>query len=286
MNDQQMMTAVGLVLQHGSIEVAARAGGIPVLQMGKLVEKAIAAGYLAKTDASERSRSRVCHVSDIHAPYHHADALSFVLEIIGAHKCDEVVFAGDELDQHSLSAHPVDPNGSSPGDELELGLNEMRRWYKAIPDAKLCVSNHGARPYRKAFLSGLPSQYLKSFSDFMQAPPGWVWADQFEIDSVVYSHGESASGPNGALQLAIRQAKSQACGHWHGSAGASYFHNGEKTVFGLYSGCLIDADALGFRYGKHSKNKPIIGSSVVLEGQPMFIAMPMDKHGRWTGKLK
>lgn len=285
-----MLQMVGHVLEHGSITNAAQSLGLTVEQGQHLVDAAISLGYLEHREAKARpsgaARSRVCHVSDVHAPYQAKDALDFILEIIREHKCDQVVFAGDELDQHSLSQHPVDPNGSSPGDELELGLVEMRRWYKAVPEAKLCISNHGSRPYRKAFLSSLPSQYLKSYSAFMGSPEGWTWADEFEIDGCVYSHGESASGPNGALQLAIRQGKSQAVGHWHGSAGASYFHNGEKTVFGLYSGCLIDAQALAFRYGKHSKNKPIIGSSVILEGQPMFIAMPMDKHGRWTGKLK
>jgi hypothetical protein len=286
---QDMIRAAALVLQHGSIpEAAAQMGWNPSI-FKQLVHRAIQFGYLRTQEAPARPQEaagrRVLFIGDIHLPYEHEDALAFICAMRDKYKPDEIVLAGDELDQHSISQHGSDPNGQSPGDELEMGLAKIAHWYKEFPVAKVCTSNHGSRPYRRAYLSGLPTQYLRDFKEFMRAPDGWEWRDEWTVSGTVFSHGESASGPNGVLQLAIRQGKSQAVGHFHGSAGASFFHNGEKTVFGLYSGCLISPGSFAFRYGKHSKMKPIIGSAIVDGDVPMFVPMPMDKHGRWTGKL-
>lgn len=290
-NHSELISAVQLVLQHGSLEAAVRQGRFQEQRLYRLVDRAIELGYLTNAKESpvkapKEARSCVLFVGDIHIPYEHPDALAFIMALRDKHKPTDIILAGDELDVHSLSSHPTDPNGQSPGDELEMSLERIQAWYKEFPVAKVCVSNHGSRPYRKAFLSGIPSQYLREYRDFMRAPKGWEWRDDWQVSGVNYSHGESASGPNGVLQLAIRSGKSQACGHFHGSAGASFFHNGDKTVFGLYSGCLISDSSFAFRYGKHSKFKPIIGSAIVEDGIPTFIPMPMNQHKRWTGKLK
>jgi hypothetical protein len=57
-------------------------------------------------------------------------------------------------------------------------------------------------------------------------------------------------------------------------------------VFGLYSGCLIDAEAYAFRYGRAAKLKPVLGVSIIEGGTvPSFITMELDAKKRWTGKL-
>jgi hypothetical protein len=225
------------------------------------------------------------HIPDLHCPFMRADAAEFIQAAQEKFKPTVTVLAGDELDQHAISAHDADPNGFSPGHELTAGLKQLEQIYAIIKEALVCESNHGQRPFKRAYKSGLPSQYLKTYAEFMDAPQGWVWADEFEIDGVVYTHGEAATGANGALNLAIRMGKSQAVGHWHGNAGASYFYNGTSLLFGLYSGCLIDADAYAFRYGKHSKQKPILGLSIIDNGLPTFVPMQLDAQKRWTGKM-
>jgi hypothetical protein len=218
--------------------------------------------YVKETPKYRHINQRVMHIPDLHCPFDH-----------------------DELDQHSISAHDPDPNGFSPGHELTHGLKRLERYYALFKEALVCESNHGQRPFKRAYKSGLPVQYLRTYAEFMKAPQGWVWAEEFEIDGVVYTHGEAATGTNGALNLAIRMGKSQAVGHWHGNAGASYFYNGTSLLFGLYSGCLIDPKAYAFAYGKHAKTKPILGLSIIDKGIPMFCPMIVDSAGNWTGKL-
>ena len=51
-------------------------------------------------------------------------------------------------------------------------------------------------------------------------------------------------------------------------------------------GCLIDDKSLAYEYNKTTLDRPIIGSSVIIDGQPKLIPMIMDKSGRWIGKIK
>jgi len=225
----------------------------------------------------------VMHVPDLHCPFMHEDAPAFIRACKEKYQPTIIVLAGDELDQHAISAHDADPNGYSAGHELTAGLKQLEQIYAIFKEALVCESNHGQRPFKRAYKAGLPSQYMKTYAEFMDAPQGWVWDDEFEIDGVVYTHGEAATGANGALQLAIRMGKSQAVGHWHGNAGASYFYNNSKLLFGLYSGCLIDQKAYAFRYNKHFKLKPVLGLSIIDRGVPLFVPMHTDAEGRWNG---
>lgn len=287
---QQMLAVAGLALTYGSIEKVAAAMGITTQACNNLIERAVSNGYLQRIQEPRQApaysaRSLVAHVPDLHEPFGHPDAPAFVAAVLQRYQPNLVIFAGDETDQHALSTHPSDPNGLSAQTEFDQALARMRIWYEVAPQAKVCHSNHGSRPYRKAFLAGIPEVYLKEYADFMQAPEGWEWGDEFIVDGVCYTHGEAATGANGALQLAIRQGMSQAVGHWHGNAGASFFHSGRHTVFGLYSGCLIDAGKYAFRYGKNFKLQPVLGMSVVDEGVPQFIPMHLNDKKLWTGKL-
>jgi hypothetical protein len=36
---------------------------------------------------------------------------------------------------------------------------------------------------------------------------------------------------------------------------------------------MVDVDAYAFQYGKNSKDKPVIGCGVVIDGVPSFIPM-------------
>lgn len=283
-----LQQAVNAVAEHSSIKLAAESLHIPRSTLDARLltakSKGIESTYKPPFQAIRGTGSVVLHVPDLHAPFMHRDAAAFIAAAVVKYSPTVIVLAGDETDTHALSDYKSDPDGFSAGHELAAAIKQLQEVYAVIPRAKVCVSNHGARPFKRAYNSGLPAAYLKTYAEFMAAPAGWEWCDEFEIDSVVYSHGEAATGANGALQLAIRQGKSQAVGHWHGNAGASYFFNGERLLFGLYSGCLIDPDAYAFKYGKHAKQKPILGLSVVDHGVPSFIPMQL-KNKRWNGKI-
>jgi hypothetical protein len=225
-------------------------------------------------------------ISDIHAPYEHRDALSFIKETFKHYKVNEYVCAGDEADQHSMSPnHLHDPDGQSPGDERERALEHLRPWYRAFPHMKVCTSNHGARPFRRAFQFGIPSAYLRSYAEFMEAPGGWGWRDSWEIDGVTYLHGEGYSGPLGALKCAQAHMAPVVIGHLHSYAGVLFNANPKHLFWGLNAGCLIDRHALAFAYAKNSPAKPILGCGIVRDRIPTFVPMNLTKNGRWDGEL-
>jgi hypothetical protein len=282
---ETLQAAVNSLAQYGTISAAAEALRIPRATLDSRIRSAKIAGLSASSVVSPAAGQRVMHVPDLHCPFMHQDAAAFIKACQAKYKPTVTILAGDELDQHAISAHDSDPNGFSAGHELTAGLKQLEEIYAIIDESLVCESNHGQRPFKRAYKAGLPSQYLKSYAEFMEAPQGWVWDAEFEIDGVVYSHGESATGQDGALKLAIRMGKSQAVGHWHGKAGASYFYNNTKLVFGLYSGCLIDADTYAFRYGKHFALKPVLGLSIIDCGVPLFVPMQLDQHKRWTGVI-
>ena len=282
---------IDAVNTHGSMRQAAVALGVNQSSVARSVNQALAKAKLHCFDPKVikkeplTSGQIVLHIPDLHCPFMHQDAPLFIAAVKEKYQPTVIILAGDELDQHAISAHDADPNGHSAGHELTAGLKQLEQIYALFKEALVCESNHGQRPFKRAYKAGLPSQYMKTYAEFMEAPQGWVWAEDFEIDGVVYSHGESATGANGALNLAIRMGKSQAVGHWHGNAGASYFFNNSKLVFGLYSGCLIDDNTYAFRYGRHFKMRPILGCSIIQSGNPTFIPLNLDEHKRWTGKL-
>ncbi len=215
----------------------------------------------------------------------HQDAVAFLGEVKRIHKPTKIVLLGDELDMHALSDYDHDPDGLSAGDELNAGIAQIQPIYKMFPVAKVCTSNHTARPFRQAYKHGIPRAFLRDYREFLQAPKGWEWAERWEVDDVWYEHGEGFSGQNAAIKAALGNMNSTVIGHIHSFAGVQYNANPKHLVFGFNVGCLIDHKQYAFAYGRTIKNKPIIGVGVVTKGVPTFIPMSLDRHGRWTEKL-
>lgn len=229
--------------------------------------------------------SKVLVISDTQIPFHHKDYLPFLRAVSKKYTINEVVHIGDEVDFHSISSFDANPDGYSAGDELKAAVKEMKKLYKLFPNVKACTSNHTARPFRKAFHHGIPRAFLRDYAEFLEAPKGWSWKDEWEIDGVLYQHGEGFSGRNGAIKAAEKNSQSTVIGHIHAFAGIEYSATPKYLIFGMNVGCLIDKDAYAFAYAKHMSNKPIISCGLVLEGRPVLVTMPMTSAGRWTGKL-
>lgn len=228
----------------------------------------------------------VMAIGDMHTPFEHKDAYEFLKAVKRKEGPSKIVNLGDEIDAHAFAPNfDSDPDGFSPGAELERAIEHLEPHYRLFPNVRVCHSNHTARPYRKAFKYGLPKALFKGYREFLEAPKGWEWADKHTIDGVVYEHGEGQSGQNGAIRAALGNMQSTTIGHIHSFAGVMYNANPRHLIFGFNVGCLIDKDAYCFAYGKHMKNKPIIGVGLVERGVPRFLPMPLNKGGRWTGKL-
>lgn len=231
--------------------------------------------------------SNVLIVPDLHIPYEHADALVFVqavdkLWFPGQQRI--VVLMGDEVDSHSISRHMPDPNGRSPGDELAEAKHRLRDWYAAFPTARICVSNHTVRPWKRAYESGLPKEFMRSVRDVYEAPETWIWADRWHFAGVVFEHGENVSGPMGALNAAKQNQAPTVVGHLHSFGGVVHADSFHSKIWGLNSGCLINVDSFAFAYAKTFRNKPTLGCGVIKNGNPYFVPMIL-REGRWAGAV-
>jgi hypothetical protein len=229
--------------------------------------------------------SKVLVISDTQIPFQHRDYLRFLQAVAKKYSINKVVHIGDEVDFHAISDWEHDPDGLSPGDELKAAVRGLKHLYRAFPVASVCTSNHTARPLRRAKKYGLPRAFLKDYAEFLEAPKGWKWAESWEIDGVIYQHGEGYSGQLGALKAASDNSQSTVVGHIHSHAGILYSATPHYLIFGMNVGCLIDTHSYAFAYGKKFRNKPIISCGVVLDGRPVIVTMELDRRGRWTKKL-
>lgn len=218
--------------------------------------------------------SRVIVIGDQHRPYEHPDYLRFIRDTKARFKCDIIINIGDEVDNCALSRYEADPDGKSAKDELEAAIQESKKWYKAFPNMKLVESNHGLRPFKKAYSAGLPKAYLKSYAEFMQAPKGWTWYPKIILDKVLYFHGEPFSGENGAKSAAKAHRISTVIGHIHSWASVSYMKSFRDEIFAMNVGCGIDETKPAFNYAKDNARRPSLGCGVVLDGrEALFIPM-------------
>lgn len=224
-------------------------------------------------------------ISDLHVPFQHRDAYAFLRAVKRKYKPKEVIDIGDMEDWHGINMHDHDPDGLSPGHELAELRRQLKPLMKMFPKMKICTSNHGSLPYRRAFKHGLPKELLKSYREILQAPKGWVWADEWEVEGIIFEHGDPYTGAAGAISCAKANMQSTVIGHIHSFAGIQYFANSKHLIFGFNVGCLIDKDAYAFAYGKKYKSKPILGCGIITDGVPAFVPMKLNKKGRWIGKL-
>lgn len=232
-----------------------------------------------------QGKENVLVIGDLHTPFNHPDSLEFLTALKRSRKPSKVICMGDEVDFHAFSNYAHDPNGYSPGHELDMAVKELKKFYAVFPNVLVCHSNHTERFFKKAMNAGLPTQMLRSYREFLQAPKGWQWAKDWEIDGVLYEHGEGVSGQNAAIKAALANRQSTVIGHVHSYAGVSFNTNRRDSLFGFNVGCLIDDTQYVFAYGASNRVKPGLGAGIVNRGVPEFIPMILDKNGRWTGKL-
>lgn len=222
-------------------------------------------------------------IGDTHEPFTHKDYRDFCNETFNKYKVDRIVHIGDEVDNHAISFHEHDPNGMSANSEADKAQEAMNKWYKAFPEVSVILGNHTALPFRQANSIGLPKRFIKTYEEAWQAPKGWKWYNELDIDHVKYAHGTGSSGQNGAINLAIRSRQSTVIGHIHAFAGVNYHANNNDLIFGMNVGCGIDVHAYAFEYAKPFINKPTLGCGIVLEGQEaIFVPMKLGRKYEWV----
>ena len=230
--------------------------------------------------------STILVMPDLQIPFHHKRALSFLIEVRDKFKPDIVVNVGDEVDNCALSRYPKDPNGESAGTELKTTRTVLKRFYDEFPTVCLCESNHRQRLYKRAYEAGIPTEYLADVHEYLQAPNGWQWQDQWEFDGIVFEHGDRAnSSLSGGDKLVDANHKSTVYGHHSGRAGISYRKLAGKMLFSMNVGCLVDETGYGMNYLKMSRTKPVLSCGVILDGVPMLIPYHKSKTAQKKKKV-
>ena len=225
-------------------------------------------------------------ISDTHIPYENKFLIPFLKALTKKYKkFDRVIHLGDEVDNAGMSFHDKDSEMPSSGDELKLALPKIKELEKMFPKMDLLDSNHGSLVFRRAFKYGIPKSYLKNYNDFLQVGNGWKWHEDITLDTplgkVYFCHGKT----NNIFAHAQSLGMSAVAGHYHSLYGCRFYGNSLGLYYGLQCGCLIDPQALGFKYNKLQKARPVIGTAVIINGIPILEPMILDKKGHWIGKL-
>jgi hypothetical protein len=226
--------------------------------------------------ADKYDNSRILFISDMHIPYHHDNTLTFLEMLKRRYDPTRIICLGDELDKHALSFHDSDPDLMSAGDELKAALPVIKELENLFPVMDLIDSNHGSMVFRKAKHHGIPRHYLKSYNDVLKVGKGWVWHPDLTItlpdDQKVYiHHGKSSE----AIKTSQVMGMSHVCGHFHESFGVRYWANPNGLYFAINSGCLINDSSFAYSYNNVNLKRPIIGTSLIIDGVPILEAMSL-----------
>jgi predicted MPP superfamily phosphohydrolase len=228
---------------------------------------------------------KILTISDMHCPYEHKDAFKFLAALKKKYKPDLVVCLGDMVDWHSISFHPKDPDLAGAGDELTKIRAKVQKLEVLFPKMIIVGSNHGDLPLRKLKDAGLPKHFLRNYNDIYGVGKGWVFCDDLMLKSKDESIYIAHSISKDVRKVAAQRGVHHICGHHHTIFEISYVSNPRNLLWGVNGGCLIDKEALAFEYGKLTLDRPIIGTPVVLFGQPKLEPMLLNKQGRWIGRL-
>ena len=219
-------------------------------------------------------------------PYQHKDMLPFLKAIKKKFKPDRIVNMGDEADKHAMSFHSTDEDLFSAGDELIKTIGYIESLYKVFPKMDIMLSNHGSMLIRKAKANGIPLHYLKNYNDVYNVPETWKWHDDLVIklsngQEVYFCHGKIKDSAKLSQQMSMNVVQ----GHYHESFKIEYWSNPNNLFWGMNVGCLIDNSSMAFAYNKLFPKRPIIGTGIIINGQPRLLPMILNKKGRWCGKI-
>lgn len=225
-------------------------------------------------------------ISDLHAPYQHPDSLDFLKRIKKTYRINNWISLGDEADKHALSFHDSNPDLYSAGHELKEAKAFFKDLAKLFPRLDILESNHGSLIMRKALSNGIPSDYIKSYNDIYEAPDSWKWhfdmTLKLDCGSKVYLHHGKASD---VYKLSQAQGMCAIQGHFHEKFNIHYWGNSLGLYWGMQCGCLVNPKSMAFAYNKNNLKRPIIGTGVIIDDQPLLIPMILDKKGRWVGRI-
>jgi hypothetical protein len=221
--------------------------------------------------------SRVICVGDPHEPVSRKGYLRFCKKIHKKYNCNKVVILGDIADWHGISFHSNTPDAPGVDDEYSLTYKCIHRWHKAFPKATVTIGNHDERVLRLAESVNIPAKFIRDYKEIWDTPK-WEWVYDTIIDDVYYFHGVGSGGLHPAYNTAKRMSMSVVQGHVHSAGGIKWLVSPKQRWFGMDTGCGVDDDSYAMAYNRHSKRKSVIGCGVVIDGNPYYEIMPLEKY--------
>jgi len=198
-------------------------------------------------------------------------------------RTDGHVHISGNCDKHALSYHDSDPDLSSAGDELTKTLPVIAELYKMFPKLDILESNHGSLVWRKAKTHGIPRHYIKSYNEVLGVGAGWVWHYEMTItlpngNKVYLHHGKAAD----IKKLSTSLGMCAVSGHYHQTFKVDYWANSLGLYWGMNVGCLIDDKSLAFAYNNCNLHRPLIGTGLIIDSQPVLVPLLMNEKGGWV----
>ena len=219
-------------------------------------------------------------IGDTHIPYCLEGYLEFCKATFEREGVTKVIHIGDLIDNHALSFHDSEPGLKGAHGEHMDAKKQLLPWFEAFPTLTIITGNHDLIPARQLTKLGMsPEIYLRPMKQVYEFPNLWEEVSEIEIDGVLYHHGHTSCGVNGFRNDAKNRMQNTVSGHAHANLGISYTACHHRAVWGMAVGCGIDNSLMAFAYGKHFKNKPIVGCGVVKYGkEPHVFAMNLGER--------
>ena len=217
---------------------------------------------LAAYNHITKKESRILVIGDLHCPFDLDEYFDFCKQTYEKWNCNQTILIGDVIDNHYSSYHETSISDEllTGGQELELAIERLQRYYKEFPVADVILGNHDRLISRKSQTSAIPSKWIKSYKEVLEVP-SWNFTERVEYDGVQYIHGEAGT----ARTKSKADMQSTVQGHLHTQAYSEFSVGRNFKIFGTQTGCGIDFDSYAMAYAKAGK-KPAIGCAVILGG--------------------
>lgn len=233
--------------------------------------------------AVREDNSRILFISDLHIPYHHPDTFEFLQYLKDKYNPTRIICLGDELDKHGLSYHDHDPDLYSAGHELQASIPFVKKLEKMFPVMDIVESNHGSLVWRKAKTNGIPRHYIKSYRDVLGVGESWKWSYDLTVD---LPNGQQCYVHHGKVNDVIKMSQSMGMcavsGHFHERFKIEFWANPNGLYWGMQAGCLVDDKSYAMAYNNTNLRRPIIGTGLVIDSQPVLEPMVLNTEGRWV----
>jgi len=230
------------------------------------------------------SSNKVLIISDLHAPFHHPDALAFLKWVEDKYDPTHIIQIGDIIDANAFSIKfDRDPNGMGGSEEMRRAKLFIQQLAKQIPLMTVLEGNHTDRIAKAAKKIGLLDDMVKTLPEYLEFPDTWQFSERLTLDGVTYIHGDRVASSGGNLmQNGIKlYMKNIVFGHYHARAGIDYLTIDDRVLWGMCVGCLVSQETYAFDYAKKSSRISIMSVGLVEEGCPRIIPMLLKKNGRW-----